>query len=71
MWIVEDIERVLFQKNLLVGAEIAGKNKIWLVWNGKQASRAGLGNQLGAGSALYAMRRPLLKFGVIGSVRIG
>ena len=44
IWIVKDIERVLFQKNLPVGAEIARKNKIALVWNGKQAGCARLGN---------------------------
>src|SRR5690349_14268573 len=70
IWIVENIEGVLFQENLLEGAEIARKSKIALVWNDQHAGGARFGNQFRSGSALYAMRRPLLKFGIVRLVRI-
>ena len=70
MSIVENVQRVLFQEDLLVRAEIAGKNKIFMVRNDQLAFSARFGNQLGSRSALHAMRRPLAKFGVVRLVRV-
>src|SRR2546429_9714231 len=53
-----------------VRAEIAGKNKIFMVRNDQLAFSARFGNQRGSRSALHAMRRPLAKFGVVRLVRV-